>query len=81
MRAMLLAPDAIRERLSFLQVSGTGDAPVCMHIYLDHYFRGSILRSWPTGVCRWYAESLGDHLSVEDAKRAVFEWFAIDRPL
>ena len=81
MRAMLLAPDAIRERLSFPQVSGMGDARVCMHSYFDHYFPDRFIRSRSAGVCRWYAESLGNHLSVEDAKRAVFEWFAINRPL
>lgn len=71
---------AILERLNFSPVSGTGDARGALQVYFDRYYYGTIHpvpAGWRVSL---YREGLSDHSTVDDAKRAVFEWFAVNRP-
>jgi len=59
--------------LSFSSVEGGGQG--CWYIYYGKYYVGRILRSH-LGWCVWHLEiRLGDFSALEEAKRAVAQWY------
>lgn len=71
---------AIVEHLEFPNVSGTGDRAGSAHVYYRHRYLGQIHpvpAGWRVSL---YAESLGEFAEIEDAKRTVFEWIAMNLP-
>lgn len=72
----------VSDRLRIEHVAGAGALGGWYHVYFDKYYYGRILGgaddSWLVAF-HAYGE-LGRFPTVEEAKHAVFEWFAMNSP-
>lgn len=70
----------ISDQLKFSHVGGCGDRHGAFHIHFGPCYRGQV-HAVPDGWrVSFYGECLGDFPTIEEARRAVFEWFAVNLP-
>lgn len=71
----------ISDRLRIDRVTGAGALGGWYHIYFDKYYYGRILGHDDGWRVSFQNEGdLGEFPTADEAKRAVFEWFALNYP-